>query len=177
MKKVLMRYKYSIVSVAALIIIAFIKPDLAHGMILKLRGNGIEMFSILPPIFILLGLLDVWIEKTTMMKYMGEKSGLLGSLLAFIMATAAAGPLYAAFPIAIVLIKKGVKLFNVFLFLGIWSTAKVPTLLFETANLGMKYTAIRFVGNIIGAIIIALLLSKTMTKDEQNKIIKNTNNS
>jgi uncharacterized membrane protein YraQ (UPF0718 family) len=173
MKKILMRYKYSIVSVIALLIIFFVRPELGHGMVLHLRGNGMEMLSVLPPIFILLGLLDVWIERSTMMKYMGEKSGLFGSLLIFIMATAAAGPLYAAFPIAVVLLKKGVKLFNVFLFLGIWSTAKVPGLLFETVNLGIKYMALRFVGNIIGVTIIALLLSKTITEDERNKIIEN----
>lgn len=176
MKKVLLRYKYAIVSVIALIIIIFIKPELGHGTILNFKNYGIEMLSVLPPIFVLLGLLDVWVERTTIMKYMGENSGLLGSLLIFIMATAAAGPLYAAFPIAIVLLKKGVKLFNVFLFLGIWSTAKVPSLLFEMTNLGIKYMAIRFVGNIMGVIIIALLLSKTTSVDDRNKIIGNVNN-
>ena len=66
-----------------------------------------------------------------------------GGLLAFVPGAAAAGPLYAAFPIAAVLIKKGAKLTNVFIFLGAWSTTKIPMLLFETANLGARYMLLR----------------------------------
>jgi uncharacterized membrane protein YraQ (UPF0718 family) len=173
MKKLLMRYKFPIALFIGLIIIFFVKPDLGHGMVSNLKGNLREMLSVLPPIFVLLGLLDVWIEKETMMKYMGDNSGILGSLLIFIMGSAAAGPLYAAFPIAAILLKKGVKLFNIFLFLGVWSTAKIPMLLFETANLGIKYMAIRLICNIFGIIIIALLLNKTTTKEERNNIYGN----
>jgi uncharacterized membrane protein YraQ (UPF0718 family) len=173
MKKILFRYKYALVSLAAFVTIIILKPELRQGMILNLRGNGMGMLSVLPPVFILLGLLDVWVDRATIIKYMGDNSGLLGSLLIFVMATAAAGPLYAAFPIALMLLKKGVKLFNIFLFIGIWSTAKIPTLLFETVNLGIKYMAVRFAGNITGVIIIALLLSKTTTEEERNTLIKN----
>ena len=42
-----------------------------------------EMLLVLPPIFILIGLLDVWVPKETMIKYMGEGSGFKGILLAF----------------------------------------------------------------------------------------------
>ena len=45
-------------------------------------GNLLEMLSFLPPIFVLLGLMDVWVDRETMMKYMGDKSGLRGMLLA-----------------------------------------------------------------------------------------------
>ena len=48
--------------------------------------------------------------------------------------------------------------------------------MFEMTNLGIKYMAIRFVGNIMGVIIIALLLSKTTSVDDRNKIIGNVNN-
>lgn len=37
-----------------------------------------EMLSIIPPIFILLGLLDVWVQRETMIKLMGKESGILG---------------------------------------------------------------------------------------------------
>ena len=48
------------------------------------------MILIIPPIFILLGLLDIWVPKQTMVKYMGEGSGLKGILLALFIGSAAA---------------------------------------------------------------------------------------
>ena len=175
MKKILMKYKFAVAAVIFLIILVIIRPELGRVVILHFRKNLFEMLVALPPIFILLGLLDVWIEKQTIMKYMGDDSGFFGSLLTFVMATAAAGPLYAAFPIVAMLIKKGVKLFNIFLFLGVWSSAKIPFLLFETANLGVRYMAIRFTGNIIGIIIMAFLLTKTTSAEERIRIIENVN--
>jgi len=53
-----------------------------------------EMLLVIPPIFILLGILDTWVPKEVMMKYMGEKSGWKGIVLAFLIGSAAAGPLY-----------------------------------------------------------------------------------
>jgi uncharacterized membrane protein YraQ (UPF0718 family) len=139
----------------------------------NLKLNVLEMLSIIPPVFILLGLLDVWIEREIMMKYMGDNSGLTGSVIAFIMGSVAAGPLYAAFPVAAVLLRKGVKLFNIFLFIGAWSTTKVPMLLFETSNLGIRYMVTRLICNIIGIIIIAYLINRTTNEEDRNKIYEN----
>ena len=65
-----------------------------------------EMILVLPPIFILMGLLDVWVHKDTMVKYMGDDSGIVGIILAFLVGSLSAGPLYWAFPVATVFIKK-----------------------------------------------------------------------
>jgi len=61
-------------------------------------GSLLEMLSNLPPIFVLLGLLDVWVQRETMIKYMGEGSGAKGTLLAFILGSAAAGLFMPRFP-------------------------------------------------------------------------------
>ena len=116
------------------------------------------MLSFLPPVFVLLGLLDVWVERETMMKYMGDNSGLSGMFLAFLLGSAAAGPLYAAFPLAGVMMKKGARLLNVFIFIGAWSTTKIPLIVFETATLGFRFMAIRLVFNIVGIVVIAKIL-------------------
>ena len=176
MKKFLNAYKFAIVSVLFFIIVIFVKPELKQEMAAQLGNNLKEMFSIIPAIFILLGLLDVWVEKEAIMKYMGENSGLLGTLLTFFMATAAAGPLFIAFPIAVMLLKKGVKLFNFYFFLGVWSCAKIPYLLFETANMGVKYMLIRFVFNIIGVSIMAIILAKTTSAEDRIWMIQSMDN-
>ena len=40
-----------------------------------------EMLYVLPPIFILLGLLDVWVPRETMVRFMGEGSGVKGGAI------------------------------------------------------------------------------------------------
>lgn len=175
MKKIVMRYKFAFAAVIFLITLVIFRPEMGRTVVINFRRSMLEMIISLPPIFILLGLLDVWIDRQTMMKYMGDDSGFLGSLLAFVLATAAAGPLYAAFPVVAMLIKKGVKLFNIFLFLGVWSSAKIPFLLFETANLGARYMIIRFIGNMIGIIAMAFLLAKTTNAEDRNRMVENVN--
>lgn len=129
-----------------------------------------EMALIIPPIFILLGFLDVFIPRETIMKYMGDKSGFKGILLSIVLGSAAAGPLYAAFPIASVFMKKGVKFTNIMLFIGAWSTTKIPMFLFEITSLGVKFALIRLGLSIIGIFVIAFVLNKVISKEEQKSI-------
>lgn len=125
-----------------------------------------EMILIIPPIFILLGLLDVWVPREMMIKYLGEKSGLIGVILAFIMGSAAAGPLYGAFPIAAVLMKKGAKFSNVLIFLGAWSTTKIPMFTFELTSLGPRFAITRLVVDIVGIIIVSFTIAKLLGKNQ-----------
>ena len=48
------------------------------------------MVLVIPPIFVLLGLLDIWVPRSTMIKYMGEGSGLKGIILAIFIGSAEA---------------------------------------------------------------------------------------
>lgn len=167
------RYKFFLLFFAVNLIVLAVQPVLGRQSFAITGNNLLEMLTILPPIFTLLGLLDVWIERETMMKYMGVGSGLKGAVIAFVMGSAAAGPLYAAFPIAGVLLKKGVGLTNVFIFIGAWSTTKIPMLLFETSNMGLDYMLLRWAFNIVGIVIIALLLQSTASQEEKDAIYVN----
>ena len=129
-----------------------------------------EMMMVLPPIFILLGLLDVWVPKDTMVKFMGEGSGIVGILISFFLGSAAAGPLYGAFPVAAIFMKKGVKFTNVLIFLGAWSTTKLPMLLFEVASMGLKFTVTRFITNIFGILIIAYTVNRSLKTEDLQAI-------
>ena len=93
----------------------------------------------------------------------------VGVLLA-VLGSAAAGPLYGAFPVAAVFMKKGVKFSNIMIFIGAWSTTKIPMLLFEISALGIKFALTRLLVDIPGIILIALVLSKLTPKDEVKKI-------
>lgn len=172
-KNIVKRYKIFLILLAINVILVFIKPDIGIKSFQTTKKNSVEMLSILPPVFVLLGLLDVWVKRETMIKFMGEKSGIVGVLLAFFLGSAAAGPLYAAFPIAVVLLKKGSKFSNVLIMIGAWSTTKIPLLLFEASSMGLKFMITRFILDIIGIAVIAYTTEKLLSKDEIHEIYKN----
>jgi uncharacterized membrane protein YraQ (UPF0718 family) len=173
MKKLLKRYKYFIGMIIAVGILTIVNYDLGMKSFSIAAYSFKEMALVIPPVFILLGLLDIWVPREMMMKYMGEGSGLKGIVLSIIIGSAAAGPLYGAFPVAAVFMKKGVKFSNVLIFIGAWSTTKIPMLLFEISALGSKFAITRLLIDIPGIIIIAFLLSAFVSKDEIASIYKN----
>jgi uncharacterized membrane protein YraQ (UPF0718 family) len=145
-------------------------PELGMKILASTRFNLMTMLAILPPIFLLIGLLDVWVPREQFMRFMGEKSGVIGISLSILLGAAAAGPLYAAFPLAAIMIQKGVKFSNVLIFLGAWSTMKIPMVLFEITSLGSQFAMIRWAISVVGIIIMALLISKIIPKKEQVEI-------
>lgn len=169
-KSIIKRYRFFIVLAIINIIMLLIYPKLGNKSLQITWKNTKEMLAIIPPIFILLGLLDVWVKRETMVKYMGEGSGFVGVLIAFFLGSAAAGPLYAAFPVAGVLLKKGSKLSNVLIMLGAWSTTKIPLLLFEASSMGIRFTIIRLVLNLFGIAAIAYVTEKFLPKEEKEEI-------
>ena len=171
-KRLLGRYKLFLVLLAFNLLLLVIVPPVGKQAFTLTYKNLIEMVSVLPPIFILLGMLDVYVKRETMIKLMGEKSGLIGILLAFVLGSAAAGPLYAAFPVAAVLMKKGSKFSNILIFLGAWSTTKIPLLLFEATSMGWPFMLTRFALDIPGIALIAYVTERLLTKEEKDKIRK-----
>ena len=170
MKAFLKRYKVFLLLIIINIVIGIALPDIGLKSLSLTKDNFIEMMLVIPPIFVLLGLLDVWVDRATMMKYTGKGSGLKGVLIAFLLGSAAAGPLYAAFPIAGVMLKKGSSLFNVFIFIGAWSTTKIPMLTFEAASLGLTFTLTRLALSIIGILIIAVTTERALNQGQQKEI-------
>ncbi len=159
MIEIINRYRVFIALCIVVAIISVVNPSTGLKTIEMTEVNLLEMLSFLPPIFVLLGLLDVWVDRETMMRYMGENSGLRGHLLAFLLGSAAAGPLYAAFPVVGVLLKKKASLANVFIFVGAWSTTKIPLIVFESATLGFSFMALRFAFNVAGIAVIAWIMN------------------
>lgn len=170
----LKRYRYFLILLFVLGLITIINRPVG----LKAFDNAAfqlrQMLFVIPPIFLLLGLLDIWVPKTTMVRYMGEGSGIKGMLLAFFIGSAAAGPLYGAFPVAAVFMKKGVRFLNLMIFIGAWSTTKIPMFLFELQSLGPKFALTRLAVNIPGIVLIAYALSKVVSKKELAEIYSNS---
>lgn len=170
LKHLLKRYRVFLALAAAYGVIFALFPETGRASAAITWANLLEMLSVIPPIFILLGLLDVWVKRETMVKYMGEGSRIVGVLLAALIGSAAAGPLYAAFPVAGLLLRKGSKLSNVFIMLGAWSTTKIPLILFEASALGLKFMLVRLGMDLIGIAVIACFVEKMLSKEEKEQI-------
>ncbi|MDF2519541.1 MAG: permease [Clostridia bacterium] len=173
MMKQLKRFKYFGVVVLVVTALTLFNKALGFKAVSLTGSNLKEMLLTLPPVFILLGLLDIWVPREAMVKYMGDKSGMKGIVLSILLGSAAAGPLYGAFPIAAVFMKKGVRFSNIVIFLGAWSTTKIPMLLFESSSLGLRFAVTRLLIDIPGIIIIAYLISALMSKEEIETIYAN----
>ncbi len=102
-----------------------------------------EMITFLPLMFILIGLIDVWTPKEKIEKHIGPGSGFKGTVWIILLAMLQAGPLYGAFPVAYLLWKKGCSIKNIFIYLGAFSTLKIPMLTFEIGFLGLKFSLLR----------------------------------
>ncbi len=176
MKAILKRYRAFIITVVAIGVLTIVNSQIGLKSLSISAYSFKEMMLVIPPVFILLGLLDVWIPREMMIKYMGEGSGLKGVVLSILIGSVAAGPLYGAFPVAAVFMKKGVKFSNILIFIGAWSTTKIPMFLFEVAALGAKFAFTRLLIDIPGIIIIAYILSKLISKQEVEKIYQDAKN-
>ncbi|OJD58716.1 hypothetical protein BAU26_19615 [Bacillus sp. N35-10-4] len=164
--KELKRYRFFFVLLLGLFILTFINQSLGWRA-LQLTGNSIlDMLLLLPPVLLFVGLLDQWVKKETLMKYMGEKSGMYGILFSLLLGGIAAGPLYVAFPIAALLLKKGASIRYIVFFLGVWTTAKLPILVYEFSSFGATFTLIHIGFGLVFFYIIGLIFERFYNQEE-----------
>lgn len=169
----LRKYRFFFILLLGFIILTFINHSLGWKAF-QLTGKSIlNMLFLLPPILIFVGLLDKWVEKETLIKYMGNKSGIYGALFALLLGGIAAGPLYLAFPIAVLLLKKGASIRYVVFFLGVWTTAKLPVVIYEFTSFGVKFTLIHICFGLVFYYLMGLIFEKFYN---QSKLLKHDAN-
>jgi len=170
--KLAKRYVFFLTSLLLLTILFGFDKSIGIKSLESAKSSLLQMISVLPPIMILLGLIDVWVPRESLMKYMGDKSGILGVTLSILLGSIAAGPMYASFPFTAVLIKKGVKFSNIIIFMNAWCVTKIPTLLFEFSSLGYKFTLVRLAIDIPGVIIMGYIVNYFMDKNSLYQLYK-----
>ena len=119
-----------------------------------------EMLMIMPVIFVLTALLDMWVSKEKIMKFLGKDAKAKGVFLAFVIGSISAGPIYAAFPMCVMLHKKGASIRNIIIILSSWAVIKVPMLLNEAKFLGPKFMVIRWILTVVAIIIFSWIADK-----------------
>ena len=147
------------------ITIYLINPQMGKDSI-KNSGYYIkEMLMIMPVIFVLTALLDTWIPKEKITMYLGQKAGVKGVFLSFVVGSISAGPIYAAFPMCVMLRKKGATVRNIVIILSSWAVIKLPMLLNEAKFLGTKFMIARWLLTVLAILIFSSIADK-MVKDE-----------
>lgn len=119
-----------------------------------------EFILILPAVMVLMGLFSVWVRKENVVKYLGHASGIKGLIIALIMGMTPTGPLYIAFPMASMLLKKGARVANIIIFLSAWACIKLPQELVEIRFMGIKFMVLRLSFTIIMVIMMGLFIEK-----------------
>lgn len=126
----------------------------------------IEMFQIMPVIFILTSLIEAWVPRETIIKGFGEGSGYRGSILSFLLGSVSAGPIYAAFPVSKMLLSKGASVSNIVIILSSWAVVKIPMLANEAKFLGPRFMVTRWILTTIAIFMMAYIVSKIVKKED-----------
>lgn len=163
-------YRNALIMVGVLLLLWVINPTIGQDATETTIGAIMDMLVFLPPIFIFIGLMDVWVDKDTMVQYMGANAGWKGIGLGLLLSAVAAGPLYVAFPVAALLLRKGARIAYVLFFLGAFNTAKLPVVLYETISLGTTFTLVHISVNLVLFLVSAYVIEKLITHDQQRAL-------
>lgn len=184
MMKWMKKYKLPILIALVFVGLSFFVPDTAARSTQVTWDYFKEMVIIMPPVFILMGLMEAWIPKDKIQKWLGSGSGFRGGMISVFLGTLPTGPLYMAFPMAATLVRKGASITNIVLFLGSWAALKIPQLLVEIKFLGLSFTLLRFGLTLLALIIMGVSMDKILKKspdiawqesEEEQPLIKGPN--
>jgi len=153
-------YRWVLLIAIADLLLWLFWPSSAAPVLRNTWDYLLEMILILIPVAMLIGLLEVWVPKQLIGKYLGRESGWRGMALSGLFSTAMAGPLYIALPIAGMLLRKGASPLNVVIFLNVWAAIKIPQLLVETKFLGPAFMLARLALTVPSVILMGWLIQK-----------------
>lgn len=128
-------------------------------------NSFLEMIAFIPLMFILIGLFEVWVPREIIEKHIGKDAGAFSIIWVVLFAMLQVGPLYGAFPVAYLIWKKGASIRNIFIYLGAFSTLKIPMMSFEIGFLGWKFTLMRTLLSLPIFILIAFIMEKLFEHD------------
>jgi uncharacterized membrane protein YraQ (UPF0718 family) len=144
----------------------FTMPDKAVFSVKNSTYYIIEMLKIMPVVFVLSSIIEAWVPRDVIIKNFGDQSGIKGNVLSFVLGSISAGPIYAAFPVCKMLLRKGASIVNIIIILSAWAVIKIPMLINEAKFLSPRFMAIRWVLTIISIVIIAHIVPLFVKKED-----------
>lgn len=153
------------VAFAYLMVLA-VSPEKALSSVNNSIYYLIEMIQVLPVIFLLTVVIDALVPKEMIMRGFGENSGFKGNVLALLLGSISAGPIYAAFPISKTLLGKGANISNIVIILSTWAVVKVPMLFNEVKFLGINFMIVRWILTVAAIFAMAYLTAMFVKKTD-----------
>jgi len=124
------------------------------------------MVKILPCAFVLIALFEVWIERETVVKHLGQDCGIRGYLWAIALGGMTVGGLFVAFPLAYTLFNKGASLKVIFCLIGFAGVCRIPMTIFEITCLGWQFTLLRLSSGILLCLVSGIILGTWLEKKD-----------
>ncbi len=166
MMETIKKFKFPILMVFVFGVLAVMAPAVAARSTQVTWDYFKEMALILPPVFILMGLMEVWLPKDKIQKWLGSGSGMRGGLISLVLGTLPTGPLYVAFPMTATLLRKGASITNMVIFLGSWAALKIPQLMVEIKFLGISFTVLRFGLTLTALIVMGFIMEAILGRHD-----------
>lgn len=152
--------KMIVIVIVAYIFTFFYKNELFYKALTNSEFYLIEMLKIMPAVFIISALLTNWVPDETIKKVIGKSSGFKGKVFSMIVGAISAGPIYAAFPVSLSLLKKGASISNIVVIISAWAVVKIPMFFVESKFLGLKFTIVRYLLTIPAIFLLGYLTEK-----------------
>ncbi len=163
--------KIATFTILAYLVVLIYSPSLFLGGLKMTSIYFMEMLEILPAVFIVMGLVEVWVSRDTIMGIFGKGAGLKGRFASVLVGSFSAGPIYAAFPVCYTLLKKGSTVSNIVIILSAWAVVKIPMLIVEAQFMGLPFMFTRYIFTVPAIILIGMITGKVISKEY---IVKNS---
>ncbi|MCE5190299.1 MAG: permease [Actinomycetia bacterium] len=122
--------------------LAVTRPATAARALKLAATTFIDTLPTLIAVFVLVGLLAVWVEQRFVVKHLGEGSGLKGIAIGAGLGTVLHGPLVGVFPLLEGLLRKGARPAVAIAIVSTWAI-KLPMIPLELQLFGWKFTIVR----------------------------------
>lgn len=153
-------------AVSSLYVVLFITmPDKGFLSVKNSMYYVIEMLQIMPVVFVLTSIIETWVPKEMIINGFGERSGVKGNIYSFLLGSFSAGPIYAAFPVCKMLLKKGASITNIVIILSAWAVIKIPMLANEAKFLSVQFMGLRWILTVFSIILMAYAVSMIVKKE------------
>jgi uncharacterized membrane protein YraQ (UPF0718 family) len=169
------RNKFLVLSLILLVGMAIVDLSLAWRALQNTGNQVLSMLLIVPPIFVLIGLFDVWVPRETIIQHLGEDSRFKGMALSFFLGAFSAGPTLVAFPVAYLMLRKGAKYSNVLFFLMTWSSLKLPIVFFQITTIGLRFSLIIDITMLVVFYLSASIVHWFVSKEDMESFVAKAN--
>lgn len=157
--------KIATFTIFAYLVVLFYSPSLFLDSLRMTSVYFMEMLEILPAVFIVMGLVEVWVSRDTIIGIFGKGAGLKGRFASVLVGSFSAGPIYAAFPVCYTLLKKGSAISNIVIILSAWAVVKTPMLIVEAQFMGLPFMFTRYIFTVPAIILIGIITGKMISKE------------